>query len=209
MTTGKWLTWTAVFAATLAWGLPASGQNPVRIKKTGKVVAVSPGAISATADGKSYTLKFKPEQSVVMVTGKLKPSDLQLGTIVRLTAMLKGAVVDGEVAEVKVYTTADGYQAGVLKDAADQPATITGAIQKIKDNVLTIGAGRQRITATLAEDAKVILETKGYSICKGGEPIEFDGRTTDGSNVTALKIVITKGEPLVEPKPTGKAKKAK
>ena len=194
-------------ALAIALAVPAASQNPVRLKKTGKVVAVTPGAISVSAEGKNYTLKFKPEQSVVSVTGKLKPADLQIGTIVRLTAMLKGSTVEGEVTELKVYTTADGYQLGVLKDAADQPATVTGTIQKVKDNLLTIGAGRLKITATLAENATILLETKDYSIVKGGETIEFDGRSTDGTNVNALKIVITKGEPLEEPKPKGKAKK--
>lgn len=208
MSESKLLTGWLVLALLGCVAVPAAAQAPVRLKKSGKVIAVTPGAISASADGKSYTLKFKPEQSVVTVTGKLKLADLQVGTIVRLTAMLKGQAVEGEVTVLKVYTTADGYQSGILKDAADQPATITGAIQKVQDNRLTIGAGRQKITATLAENATILLETKDYSIVKGGEPIEFDGRTTDGTNVNALKIVITKGEPLETAKPKGKAKKS-
>jgi hypothetical protein len=190
-------------------GSEAAAQNAVTIRENGTVLAISPGNITASAGGKTYTLKFKPEQSVVFVQGRLTPDDLKQGMIVRVTGTLKGTALDGDVSEVKIYTTADGYQAGVLQDAPDQPATITGQLASAKNGVLTISAGRKRVTAKLADDAKIILDTKDYSIVKGGEPIFIDGRTTDGKNVTARKIVITIGQPLEEPKPTGKAKKAK
>jgi hypothetical protein len=192
-----------------ALGSKAAAQNAVTIRENGTVLAISPGNITASAGGKTYALKFKPEQSVVFVQGKLKPEQLQQGMIVRVTGTLKGTAIDGDVSEVKIYTSADGYQPGVLQDAPDQPATITGQLASAKNGVLTINAGRKRVTAKLAEGAKIILDTKDYSIVKGGEPIYIDGRTTDGKNVTARKIVITIGQPLEEPKPTGKAKKAK
>lgn len=101
-------------------------QNAVTVKENGKILAVSPGNITATAGGKTYTLKFKPQDAVVFVQGRLTESELQPGMIVRVTGALKGTAMDGDVDEVKIYTTADGYQAGVLQDAPDQPATITG-----------------------------------------------------------------------------------
>jgi hypothetical protein len=134
--------------------------------------------------------------------------------LVRCTGTLKGNTVEGEVAELKVFGKADGYQFGILQDAPDQPATVTGQLSKITDNAATIAAGRKNITLRLAEDLQVVVDTKDYSILQGGEEVAFDGQVAaDGKTVGCRKIVVTIGktaedEQSAEGPPIKKKKKA-
>src|SRR5688572_27014667 len=112
-------------------GQKAVGQKSERINKTGQIVSVAPGLITAKADGDVYTLKFSKDRNIVAVTGNLQLSQLQRGMLVRCTGTLKGNTIEGEAAELKVFGAADGYQLGVLQDAPDQPATVSGQLSKI------------------------------------------------------------------------------
>lgn len=185
-------------------------KKAVRVSLRGTVVSATPGLFTAKAEGKVYKLKFNTERNIVAVTGNLERSQLQRGMLVRVVGPLKGTSVEGEVAEVKVYGAADGYLAGVLQDAPDQPATISGQLAKIKDNHLTIAAGRKNVNVKLADDAQVVVDTKDYTILRGGEAIHFDGTVAgDGFTVTCRKITVTVGQqPEADDKPPGK-KKAK
>ncbi len=183
-----------VGAAVVALGAaPLAAQNKaVRISKTGQVVGLAPGIIQAKADGKFYNLKINKEKNVVTVTGNLALAQLQRGMLVRCTGPLKGNAIEGDVAEVKVFGAGDGYQFGVLQDAPDQPATVTGQLAKLKDNQLTIAAGRRNISVRLAEGATVVVDTKDYSVVRGGESVQFDGTVAaDGITVGCRKIVVT------------------
>lgn len=191
----------------------AAGQEKkkaVRVSLRGTVVSATPGLFTAKAEGKVYTLKFNKERNIVLVNGNLELSQLQRGMLVRVVGTLKGNAIEGEVAEVKVYGAGDGYQSGVLQDAPDQPATVSGQLAKIKDNHLTIAAGRKNVNVKLAEDAKVVVDTKDYTVLKGGEAIHFDGTVAgDGMTVTCRKITVTIGKPADDDaKPQGKKKKA-
>jgi hypothetical protein len=184
-------------------------KKPERVSLRGQVVNAGPGQFTAKAGGKVYTLKFSKERNIVAVTGNLELSQLQRGMLVRVEGTLKGNAIDGEVNQVKVYGAADGYQSGVLQDAPDQPATVSGQLAKIKDNFLTIAAGRKSVNVKLAEDAKVVVDTKDYSFLRGGETIDFDGTATgNGFVVNCKKIVVTVGKPAEEDgQPPGKKKK--
>jgi hypothetical protein len=216
MQTSQSIRVTIVALATIALLGVAGGNSPaqekkkpVRVSLHGTVVSAAPGLLTAKADGKVYKLKFSTERNIVAVTGNLELSQLQRGMLVRVVGALKGSTIDGEVSEVKVYGVADGYQSGVLQDAPDQPATVSGQLAKVKDNFLTIAAGRKNVNVRLAEGAKVVVDTKDYSVLKGGEAIHFDGTVAgDGSTVTCRKIVVTVGNPTQETKPQGKKKKA-
>src|SRR5262245_4185811 len=115
-----------VFVVLPLLGLAQERKKAVRVSLRGTVVSATPGLFTAKAEGKVYKLKFDTKKNIVIVTGNLEHSQLQRGMLVRVVGPLKGTNVEGEVSEVKVYGAADGYQAGVLQDAPDQPATISG-----------------------------------------------------------------------------------
>lgn len=189
--------------------MPALGQ---RGSRGGTLVSAAPNLITISSEGKIIQLKFKAEQNVVTVTGKLTPEQLQDGMIVRVTGTLKGSAIDGEVSDVKVFTAADGYQPGILQDAPDQPATITGTLQSFKNGTLTVSAGRKRITARLAEGAAIGLETRDFSLAQRGNAVTFEGRASpnDATTINAKKIVITLGNTAdTGAEPAGKKAKKK
>lgn len=201
--TCRWICAVVATAALVAAPLPAHAQKKKseRVNLTGQVVSASPGLFTAKAEGKLYTIKFNTERNIVSVTGTLAVDQLQRGMLVRCTGTLKGNAIEGEVAEVKLFGVADGYQLGILQDAPDQPATVSGQLSKLKDRSLTIAAGRKNVNVRLAEDATVVVDTKDYSMLKGGEQIQFDGPlSSDGKTVTARKITITLGKTADEPK---------
>ena len=182
----------ALCIAALA-ALSALGQG--RASRGGTLVSAAANLITISSEGKVVSLKFKADQNVVTVTGKLSPEQLQAGMIVRFTGTLKGARIDGEISDVKVFTAADGYQLGILQDAPDQPATITGTLQSFKNGTLTVSAGRKKITGKLAEGAAIVLETRDYSLAQRGNSVTFEGRAApnDPTTINAKKIVITLG----------------
>jgi hypothetical protein len=176
-------------------------------------VSAAPGLITISSNDKALRLKFKADQNVVTVKGKLTPEQLRPGMIVRFSGLLKGSTIDGEIGDVKVFTAADGYQLGLLQDTPDQPATITAALQSLKNGTLTVNVGRKKVTGKLAEGAAITLETKDYSLAQRGSVVQFEGRAAvgDASTVNARTIVITlntdAGEAKEEPPAPKKAKK--
>jgi hypothetical protein len=198
-------------AGAICWlSSPALAQKGGR---GGTLVSAAANAITISSEGKIVTLKFKPEQNVVTVTGKLTPDQLKAGMIVRFTGTLKGAAIDGEVGDVKIYTAADGYQLGVLQDAPDQPATITGTLQGVKNGTLTVSAGRKKVTGKLAAGAAINLETRDFSLAQRGNAVTFEGRASpnDPSTISARKITIAldTGSSAEASEPAGKKVKKK
>lgn len=193
----------------IASAVTALAQKPLRVKTTGKVTGVAPGSIFMIEDGgKSYTIKVPAMQNVVHVTGTLPVEKLQAGMIVRFTGKLKGSSVDGEISALKVFTRNDGYQLGLIQDDPSQDATVTGQLTKANNGILAIAAGRTRITGKLADDAKIEIDSKDYSIAKAGDRIEADGTVGKDGSVSARKVVITIGGPPAdaEKKPAKKKK---
>lgn len=196
----------------LGASLPVMGQN--RASRGGTLVSAAANLITISSDDKIILLKFKADQNVVVVKGKLTPEQLKAGMIVRFTGTLQGSKIDGEVSDVKVFTAADGYQLGILLDAPDQPATVTGTLQSFKNGTLTVSAGRKRITGKLAEGAAIEIETRDFSLAQRGNAVQFEGRAAPNNPTTinAKKIIITLGSGAGgsgENEPAGKKAKKK
>jgi hypothetical protein len=177
---------------------PAAAQEKkksVRVSLKGQVLGVSPGIIRAKAEGKPYLLKVNQDRNTLSITGTIPSDQLKAGLIVRCTGKLKGNALEEELTELTVHTAADGYQANVLQDGPDEPATIIGRLTRVKDKSLVIAAGKKTVSARLADDAKILVDTKDYSVLKGGEAVHFDGQVaSDGKTVGCRKITITIGE---------------
>jgi hypothetical protein len=188
----------ATFGLMICVASPAAAQEKkksVRVSLKGEVLGVSPGIIRAKAEGKPYLLKVNQDRNTLTITGTIPSDQLKAGLIVRCTGKLKGNALDEELTELTVHTAADGYQANVLQDGPDEPATIIGRLTRVKDKSLVIAAGRKTISARLADDAKILVDTKDYSVLKGGEAVHFDGQVaSDGKTVGCRKITITIGQ---------------
>jgi hypothetical protein len=193
----------------VATTLTAWAQKPLRIKTKGKVSGVVAGAILMAEDGgKSYTIKVPAGQNVVHVTGTLSAEKLQPGMIMRFTGKLKGSTVEGDITELKIFTPNDGYDLGLIQDDPAQDATVTGQLTKINKGILTISAGRKRLTGKLAENANIVIDSKDYSIAKAGDGIQAEGTVGKDGTVSARKVIITVGgPPAAEVKKPGKKQK--
>ena len=182
---------------SLSYLLPqAVAAPPKRVKLKGQVAAISPGKILLTdeqANIRTFNILSNREVSIT-VQGKLAPADLKPGTLVRVEGALKSNALEGEVAKITVYSPSDGYVVGIVQDSADQPAVVTGTVKLLKDDTLTLMAGKKRITAKLAKDVAVNVDSKDYSLAPTGSLIEADGYETKDGSVNAKKVVITLGK---------------
>ena len=195
---------------TLIVVLPqANADFPKKVKSKGKITAIAPGKIMVKdATSNLRTFNVLPDREIsITVQGKLALTDLKPGMLVRVEGFLKMNTLVGEVAKVTVYSANDGYVAGIAQDSADQPMVITGTVKLLKDDALTLMAGKKRITAKLAKDVAINVDSKDYSLAPTGSMIEADGYETKDGSVNAKKIVITVGK--VEKQEAKTAKGAK
>ena len=174
----------------------AGAAPPKRVKFKGQVAAVSPGKILITDEqAKVRTFNILPDKEVsIAVKGQVTLADLKPGMLARVEGTLQMNALEREVAKITVYSLSDGYVAGILQDSADQPAVVTGIVKLLKDDTLTLQAGKKRITAKLAKDVAVVVDSKDYTLAPTGSLIDADGYETKNGSVNARKIVITIGE---------------
>lgn len=189
--------------ASLAHFLPPASAAPKRVKTKGQIATVIPGKILFTDDeAKMRTFNILPDREVgITVKGTISLADLKPGMLVRIEGPLKANAVEGEVAKVTVFSPNDGYVTGIVQDAADQQSVVTGTVKILKDNTLTLLVGKKRITAKLAQDVAVSIDSKDYTLAPTGSLIEADGYETKDGSVNAKRIVITVGKDVnKEPK---------
>jgi hypothetical protein len=181
---------------TSVWPDDASAQ-PRRVKAKGQVVSLVRDVITLVDEGKSrHQVRPKADTGLVEVSGPWDAAKLQPGMIIRLSGVVKSNEVQDEVMELVVHSPADQYQLGIAQEADDQPATILGQFVRIKDNKLTIAAGKRRITAKLAKDAAIRVESKDLRFVKAGDVIEIDAYTTKDGTLSGrtIKVIIQLGK---------------
>ena len=174
----------------------ANADFPKKVKTKGKITAINQNKIMVKdATNNVRTFNVLPDREVgVTVQGKLTLADLKPGMLVRVEGPLKMNTLDGEVAKLTVYSANDGYEAGILQEAKDAPATVTGNLKLVKDGTLTLLAGKKRITAKLAKELEIAVDSKDYSLAPTGSLIEAEGYETKDGSVNAKKVVITVGK---------------
>jgi hypothetical protein len=182
--------------------LPANADFPKKVKTKGKITAIAPGKIMLKdATNNVRTFNVLPDREVgITVQGKLTLADLKPGMLVRVEGPLKANSFEGEVAKITVYSANDGYEVGILQEAKDEPAIVTANIKLVKDGTLTLLAGKKRVTAKLAKELEIAVDSKDYSLAPTGSLIEAEGYETKDGSVNAKKIAITVGK--VEKKET-------
>ncbi|MCE9526150.1 MAG: hypothetical protein K8R36_08865 [Planctomycetales bacterium] len=186
-----------IVLAILACSLPpANADFPKKVKTKGKITAIAPGKIMLR-DGtnNSRTFNIQPDREVgITVQGKLTLADLKPGMLVRVEGPLKMNTLEGEVAKVTVYSANDGYEAGIVQQSKEEPAIVTANIKLVKDNTLTLLAGKKKITAKLAKELAIEVDSKDYALAPTGSLIEAEGYETKDGSVNAKKITITVGK---------------
>jgi hypothetical protein len=191
-----------VLACLVCLHSQANADFPKKVKTKGKITAIASGKIMVKdATNSVRTFNVLPDREVgITVQGKLTLADLKPGMLVRVEGPLKMNTLDGEVAKITVYSANDGYEAGILQEAKDAPATVTANIKLVKDGTLTLLAGKKRITAKLAKELEISVDSKDYSVAPTGSLIEAEGYETKDGSVNAKTIAITIGK--VEKKET-------
>lgn len=181
----------------LALLLPrANADFPKKVKSKGKITAIAPGKIMLQ-DATKHLLTFNvlPDREVgITVQGKLTLADLKPGMLVRVEGPLKMNALQEEVSKITVYSPNDGYEAGIAQETKDGPAVVTATLKLVKDGTLTLLAGKKRITAKLAKELAIEVDSKDYSLAPIGSPIEAEGYETKNGSVNAKKVVITVGK---------------
>lgn len=203
--------------AILTCSLPqANADFPKKVKSKGKITAIAPGKIMLKDGANSLrTFNVQPDKEIgITVQGKLTLADLKPGMLVRVEGSLKMNTLEGEVTKVTVYSTNDGYEVGILQESKEQPVIVTAVIKVVKDNTLTLLAGKKRITAKLAKELDIEVDSKDYALAPTGSLIEAEGYETKDGSVNAKKIAITVGkiekkEPQPQDVKTAKTQKEK
>jgi hypothetical protein len=196
-------------ALAMLWSVPAVAQ-PVRVKTSGSVVSVAPGFIYMVSDEQQrHAVKVPTDKKVITVTGRLNHDQLRPGMIVRFSGTLNGHTLEEEVSEVTVFTPADGFPPGILMD--ETPPLITGRVQSFKAATLVVTAGRQRVTAKLADDAAVKVNTGDHSVVPAGARIEVSGYLTKATGqISPQRVNISLPDPSgAAASPPGAAPKKK
>ncbi|MGI8978744.1 MAG: hypothetical protein ACR2FY_05930 [Pirellulaceae bacterium] len=200
--------------ASLTCLLPQTNADfPKKVKANGKITAIAPGKIMLTdATSKLRTFNVLPDREIaITVQGKLALTDLKLGMLVRIEGRLKMNAIEEEVASITVYSPNDGYEVGIIQESKDEPAIVTATVKLVKDGTLTLMVGKKRITAKLAKELAIEVDSKDYSLAPPGSLIEAEGYETKDGSVNAKKVVITIGKvetPATDPQQAKTAKKA-
>ena len=192
-----------VILANLALLLPrANADFPKKVKTKGKIAVIAPGKIILKdATNNLRTFNVLPDREIgITVQGKLTLADLKPGMLVRVEGPLKMNAFEEEVSKITVYSPNDGYEAGIVQESKDKPAIVTATVKLVKDGTLTLLAGKKRITAKLAKELAVEVDSKDYSLAPIGSLIEAEGYETKDGSVNAKQIAITIGK--VEKKET-------
>jgi len=187
----------------------ANADFPKKVKSKGKIAAVAPGKIMLTDSTSNLrTFNVMPDREVgITVQGKLALADLKPGMLVRVEGALKMNALVDEISKITVYSPNDGYEVGITQESKDGPAIVTAAVKLVKDGNLTLLAGKKRITAKLAKELAIDVDSKDYSLAPTGSLIEAEGYETKNGSVNAKKITITVGKP--EKKEASETKTAK
>ena len=170
---------------------------PKKVKTRGKIAAIAPGKVmlkDATNNLRTFNILADREVGVT-VQGRLTLADLKPGMLVRVEGTLKMNTLEGEVGKITVYSLNDGYEAGIEQESKDEPAIVTANIKLVKDGTLTLLAGKKRITAKLAKELAIEVDSKDYTMAPTGSLIEAEGYETKDGSVNAKKVVITVGKP--------------
>jgi hypothetical protein len=187
---------------------------------TGTVEAVAGSALHMmSSKSEPWSIQIAPGQSKVTIEGTAEPSYLRAGVNIRFTADVdaKGAVA-GEVSELEIYSPQGKSDAGLFSPSADENAKpiakltagnydIKGRIGSLKDNQITVIAGGKKLSATLAAEPAIKVNSSDLGLVQKGDSVKVKAWYTDATKPDANRnkpgagiaqeITVTMSEPLV------------
>ncbi len=91
-------------------------------------------------------------------------------------------------------------------DRNDEPTgpvyLVAGRLDQFRNGQLVVVAGRDRVTATLPEDAKIKVDILGdYSLAQPGDAIDFTAKRLKANQAIALRVKIVADAPLQGQRP--------
>ena len=186
--------------------------NASRIQGKGKIEAIKPGFLKVSVDGSAWVMKVAAKPRDIALEGTADKNWLQPGMLVRFVAPLdEQGVAQTPIEELSVFTPRPGYRIGVLPenradvkagfDGDTQPTgssyLVAGQLAKKKDDQILVSAGRDRVTATLADELKINVDMLGdYSLARPGDEIVFSGRVLKPGQAIIDRIRIVAAQPF-------------
>jgi len=214
---------------------PRQQQQPPERREwddTGTVEGVVGNAVQMmSSKSEPWAVQVLPGQSKVTIEGTAEPSFLRGGVNIRFDGEVdaKGAL-QGEIAELEVYTPQGKTDAGLFPQGADEQAkpiaklvagsyTIKGRITSLKENQIMVVAAGKKISGTLAATPAIKVSSSDLGYAQKGDVIKVKGWYTEGSKydpmknrpgaVLAQEVTVTMSEPLVGKKKATRPVKAK
>ncbi len=185
------------------------------IRSKGKIEAIRPGFLKVTAGGGAWVLKVQAKPENIALEGTADKDWLQPGMLVRFVASLNDkGIAQTPVEELSVFTPRPGYGVGVLREnridehvglGGDTQPTgptylVAGKLARIKDGQIMVAAGRDRVTASLADEVKITVDMLGdYRLARPGDEIEFRGRVLQPGQAIIGKMKIVAANPFEAP----------
>ena len=182
----------ALFFCPAAWAQNRGRWQPPRnisdlkaTTVTGKIENVQGNVLAIKIDtGHPYFIGLFPELSKLGISGTAEPSYLKPGMLVSFTADIdvekKGAEVAEPLKELAVISKSETNTPGVFpEDRENKESTrffVRGIVKSMKDDTLAVSAGGKQITAKVASDAAIKIESADLSIVRPGDEISVDGR---------------------------------
>jgi hypothetical protein len=182
----------------------AQPQQLSLFRLSGTVAGVRPGMIMyRDVNNKECYAKIDKDTRRVVVTGVAEASALRPGMSVRFHATLsRRGEAEDPIAELTIFSPTAGDVPGVLPDDPNDKNSqmwVAGLIRTVKDDTITVQAGRNTVKAKLAELAKIKLEVSDYSLAQEGDTIKILGKGYQPDKVIAGEIEIQLAKPLAAP----------
>lgn len=215
----------AWLAAVAAWQLvcaaaPASGQQwqtLPREEQQGVIVdVVGPGMLQVRLPKEGATIwTVTPGPNVrVEITGAASREMLQPGQFVTASVSIdeKGAPTEPVSRLVfpgggvpGVTTPGIGDQGG-KRLAGRRPAgmyLVSGPIKQVKEDLVTIQAGREKFEITVPETAELIVNTSDIGLVGRGDAVDVEGRFLQRGQLQASSLLVRLANPVSPPPKKG------
>lgn len=182
----------------------------------GSVAQVAPGLLMLKLQNMMWAAMPAPG-AMIEVTGPASREMLQPKQFVSCSVMLDGLGKPTGPAEMVVLT--DGGVPGVMAAGVGDSGgmaqqrrgprqagsyTVSGPIQAVSGDTVTVTVGRERFEITVPEETELVVRSQNVTLASEGDEVEVEGKYFQMGQlmVTSLKIMMAK--PLTPPPPKGR-----
>lgn len=214
---------TAWIAAAAAWHLVTPAAAPAQQWQTlpqeerqGVIVDVGPGMLQVRLpkDGATIWTVAPAPNLRVDVTGAASREMLQPGQFVSASVSIDERGDASEPVTRLVFpgggvpgVTAPGIgDQGGKRLPGRRPAgmyLVSGPIKQVKDDLITIQAGREKFDVTVPDTAELVVNTSDMSLVGRGDSVELEGRFVQRGQLQATALTVRLANPVSPPPKKG------